>query len=569
MSPGAEAAQREAHLKEAQFWQVPDATNLAAYQAACRRREQQRQDVRHRFVVVVPVADRPQQLQACLDSLIEQSRQYGYGQILGSGYGGSLDSGEVNQHVSILIADDSREPENILRHQELAQLTQAQGLPTEYFGLDEQRDLLDKLSAAQRTALSNVLGEGSVAHKGASAMRNIVYLRLTALADAHTLFYFIDSDQTFQVRIPAPDGELDVYALDYFYQLDRIFSQTDTLVLTGKVVGDPPVSPSVMAANFLSDVSGFLQTMAETTQEARCAFHGASVSATSTTGGDAAYHDMAALFGFKERPEAFSYACPLHGHHTNADALTCFADNLNGFFHGEHPTRKNRYQYLDALASLQPARTVYTGNYCFRAQALKYFIPFARLKLRMAGPVLGRILKAQLGERFVTANLPMLHARTLNAGDAYEFRPGVAAKDDVVDLSGELERQFYGDVMLFTIDKLIAQGYPGEIPEENQAAEILQTTRQEMASLYAEKRELAMVRLEKLTGVIRNQAWSETVSSQLQNFARNIANNFGNASPGYAKIEQHAVQRQTEMVEAVVSYVDDQLVWEDILSSLS
>ena len=556
MSPGAEVA-----LLEAGFWQAPDAARLAAFQAACRTREQQRQDVRHRFVVVVPVADRPQQLQACLDSLVEQCRLYGYGWSLGSGEG--------NQHISILIADDSREPENICRHQQLAQRTQAQGLPTEYFGLDEQRDLLDKLSAAQRTVLSGVLGEGGVAHKGASAMRNIVYLRLAALADVHTLFYFIDSDQTFQVRIPAPDGERDVYALDYFYQLDRIFSQTDTLVLTGKVVGDPPVSPSVMAANFLADVGGFLQAVTEVKLEARCTFHTASTPAASTFGGDAAYHDMAALFGFKERTEAFSYACPLCGQHTNADALTHFANNLNGFFHGEHPTRKSRYQYQDALASLQPARTVYTGNYCFRAPALKYFIPFARLKLRMAGPVLGRILKAQLGERFVTANLPMLHARTLNAGDAYEFRPGVAAKDDVIDLSGELERQFYGDVMLFTIDKLIAQGYPGEIPEENQAAEILQTTRQEMASLYAEKRELVMARLEMLTRLMRDRVWSETVSTQLQNFADNIANNFGGVSPGYAKIEQHAARRQTEMIEAVVSYVEDQLAWEAVLSSLS
>ena len=145
----------------------------------------------------------------------------------------------------------------------------------------------------------------------------------------------------------------------------------------------------------------------------------------------------------------------------------------------------------------------------------------------------------------------------------------MAAKDDVIDLSGELERQFYGDVMLFTIDKLIAQGYPGEIPEENQAAEILQTTRQEMASLYAEKRELVMARLEMLTRLMRDRVWSETVSTQLQNFADNIANNFGGVSPGYAKIEQHAARRQTEMIEAVVSYVEDQLAWEAVLSSLS
>jgi len=35
-----------------------------------------------------------------------------------------------------------------------------------------------------------------------------------------------------------------VYALNYFHAIDRIFRTTDTLMLTGKMVGDPPVSPS-------------------------------------------------------------------------------------------------------------------------------------------------------------------------------------------------------------------------------------------------------------------------------------------------------------------------------------
>lgn len=53
---------------------------LEPYQAAFRRLEQllaeQRRpekDTRHKFVIVIPVADRPQHLQACLGSLLDQA----------------------------------------------------------------------------------------------------------------------------------------------------------------------------------------------------------------------------------------------------------------------------------------------------------------------------------------------------------------------------------------------------------------------------------------------------------------------------------------------------------------
>ena len=40
--------------------------------------------------------------------------------------------------------------------------------------------------------------------------------------------------------------------------MDGIFNQGKAQVLTGKVVGDPPVSPAVMAGTLLDDVLGFL-----------------------------------------------------------------------------------------------------------------------------------------------------------------------------------------------------------------------------------------------------------------------------------------------------------------------
>ncbi len=551
MSLDAEAAALDAQFREGLFWEAPSDQNLIAFQAASRARELARTDVRHRFIVVIPVADRPQQLSACLDSLHQLGCLYGYG---------------GKQHlVSVLIADDSFAPENIRHHRQLAAHYAALGLATEYFGLEEQASLRAEIPAERRAALAGVLGVGEGAHKGASAMRNLVYLRLAARVDEHTLCYFIDSDQTFQVRIQTSEGERDVYAIDYFYQLDRIFSHTNTLVLTGKVVGDPPVSPAVMAANFLADVQGFLQQISPLPPQAPCQFH-----APPATADEAAYHDMATLFGFADQRAAFSYACPLcgqRGQHTNADALAHFASQLSGFFYGEHPTRKSRYQYQDALESLQAARTVYTGNYCFKPEApgyfaLGYFVPFAGLRLRMAGPVLGRIMKRELGSRFASANLPMLHARTLNAGGALEFRPGIAVTDERVDLSGEQERQFYGDVMLFCIEKLVAMGYPQQTPEQDQITEIYQTTRQDMANLYAEKRSLVMARLSELQTEISRAPLPQPVAMQFQHFIDNITHNFGNASPGYALIAQRAEQRKVEMIAAIAHYLGDRVAWE-------
>ena len=289
-------------------------------------------------------------------------------------------------------------------------------------------------------------------------MRNIAYLKVAELikntpADK-LLIWSLDSDQEFCVKVATPEGDREVYAIDYFHDLDAIFSRTDALVLTGKVVGDPPVSPAVMAGNFLADVLGFLQRMAASDPAAACRQHGDAGQA----GGEATYHDMADLFGFKQAATAYRYRCTLAGAHSEADCCAHFAARLNSFFYGEHPTRISYYQPADLLRSVQPARTVYQGNYVFRPQALKYFAPFATLRLRMSGPTLGRIIQAEIGARFVSANLPMLHKRTLESGGQSEFRPGIATATEmiapVIDISGEFERQFYGDVMLFSIERL-------------------------------------------------------------------------------------------------------------------
>jgi hypothetical protein len=54
----------------------------------------------------------------------------------------------------------------------------------------------------------------------------------------------------------------------------------------------------------------------------------------------------------------------------------------------------------------------------------------------------------------------MLHSRTVEDTGHSEFRPGVDREHNRVDLCGEFERQFFGDIMLFTVEKLVEMGFP-------------------------------------------------------------------------------------------------------------
>lgn len=503
--------------------------------------------VPHELFIVIPVADRPLHLRDCLASLRHLCREHGH-------------AGGIN----ILIADDSREAESQAAHRAIAAETGAAGIPVEYFGLDEQLALL----AGQKTAIpQRILGDRDACafhHKGASITRNITYLRLAQIAriEPSALFWFIDSDQEFRT-----DGA----GIDYPRELARIFASPAIQVLTGKVVGDPPVSPAVMAGTFLEDILAFLRQLASVPATASCCFH-----ATPAPRPDrAAYHDMAGLFGFAPEP-AHDYPCPLDGQHDHAACLEAFSAALGRFFHGEHPTRKTRYQAGDALASVVPARTVYTGNYVIRAGALRHFIPFAPLGLRMAGPTLGRILQAELGAGFVSANLPMLHKRTVEATGQAEFRPGVQIETEIIDLAGEFERQFYGDVMLFTVETLCANGFPALPPDAARVTTLLAEQHDRLEAQYETRRQAILARLDELRAQLDDDAawWNHeprraAPRARIESFMANMARNFGRESSGHALMRdrQHRAARHAAMREAILNYPADRRAWEALLGS--
>ncbi|TCJ13504.1 hypothetical protein EZJ19_10120 [Parasulfuritortus cantonensis] len=513
---------------------------------------------RHDFVIVVPVADRPRHLADCLASLA--------GLLQHHPYAGA---------VQVLAVDDSLAADNQARHRAIAAEFSAAGLPVHYLDQAAQGDLVAALPASLRGRLAGPLGDGGRrGHKGASVTRNIAYLWLNRLPDTGRpqLFWFVDSDQEFRVNLARGEDEELAYAVDYLGELDRLFSTTGTQVLTGKVVGDPPVSPAVMAGNFVADVTAFLTDLAGLDGDAECRFHGR----PARQADDAAYHDMADLFGFRAAAEAWRYPCPLRGRHDHAACLADFAARLGHFFDGEHPTRRSHYRPDAGPAGLKPARTVYTGNYVFSRAGLAWFIPFADLRLRMAGPTLGRIMRAELGDAFASANLPMLHRRTVADSGRAECRPGVVHGGQAVDLSGEFERQYFGDVMLFSMETLCAAGYPGAEPTAVAIAATVAATEAAMRGRYRERQASIAAQVEDLAALFEapERWWHGTpglaaARAGVGEFIANLRANFGTGAPAWHRIEDAGVrQAQLDAIAAAIGrYGADRAAWQAALAA--
>jgi len=229
---------------------------------------------------------------------------------------------------------------------------------------------------------------------------------------------------------------------------------------------------------------------------------------------------------------------------------------------------------VDVQASVAPARTVYTGNYVLSPKGLRYFIPFAGLQLRMAGPVLGRLIQAGSGDAFVSANLPLLHRRTLAEQGGAEFRPGVDRSAPLADLSGEFERQFFGDVMLFTVIDLVAQGYPEAQPGHAEIRAQVLATEARMRAHYADVRQLVLTRLDALEALLSDPGhwWNQDAGyAELRalfgQFMASLHANFGNDARAWQLIDAaaHREARCAAIADALTAYRDDRESWERVL----
>ncbi len=530
-------------------------------------------DSRHHIMVIIPVADRPALLSNCLESLKEQCRIFQYG-------GTSVDEKGTPYYkkVSVFIFDDSEELSNINAIKALSSELNAVGIRTYYVGLDEQSSLLQQVPREPKKDISRIIGDvrnSALSHKGASVTRNIAYLYMHSVIQQcgeKALLYFIDSDEEFSIAALQGEAVKNVSFINYFYWLDVLFNSMDIDMLTGKVVGDPPVSPAVMINTFLEDLLSFFEIISELEPSDNCVFHEPVLSHAFS----ANYHDMATLFGYQGKASPEKYACPLKGNHTVYDTLTDFAKRVMDFFYGLHPTRTQFYRHPGDATNIEHARTVYTGNYVLSSDGLRHFIPFAHLNLRMAGPTLGRILKQQIKDRFVSANLPLSHRRVRADNTIHEFRSGVSRNRESPDLSGEFFRQFWGDVMLFSVESLTETGFPEKTVPIDEISSVVSSVHERLYHAYKEKQAVTMEKIRELNHYLSGKRYWWNSNDHLHDsvnrfkrFSQLVDDNFGAQSKNPDVISDRIAEGiwTRKIVHAIHNFSRDTELWDAVLNT--
>ncbi len=168
----------------------------------------------------------------------------------------------------------------------------------------------------------------------------------------------------------------------------------------------------------------------------------------------------------------------------------------------------------------------------------------------------------------------MLHKRTVEDLGQSEYRAGVEHQDKRVDLSHEFERQYFGDVMLFSMEKLCANAYPEKLPDKETLMAVLQQTEQELSERYYQKHKQLVSIIKQLKDIVDNQQawWNQDSASaeavkHLQQFILNMEHNFGSKAQTYQQINnaKHKQQRMQAMCDAILHYPKDREHWQAIL----
>ncbi len=163
-------------LLEKVLWQGESFdSDVDFYQSLFREQEalisQNGQDDRHQFILSIPIADRPEHLQSCLESIYQLCLLYGYGGKNSDGY----------NKVRVIVAEDSQQKINIEEDRRIAREFTEKGLRVDHVGLDEQYELLQSIPSNPRELLSSILTDQpreKFFRKGQAANRNLSYLKM-------------------------------------------------------------------------------------------------------------------------------------------------------------------------------------------------------------------------------------------------------------------------------------------------------------------------------------------------------------------------------------------------------
>ena len=163
----------------------------------------------------------------------------------------------------------------------------------------------------------------------------------------------------------------------------------------------------------------------------------------------------------------------------------------------------------------------------------------------------------------------MLHKRTVESGGQAEFRPGIETTAETIDMSGEFERQFYGDVMLFSIEKLAADAPLQRVTNVDDSG-LLDAMRTEMLAKYNVRQEGILARLSRVEALLADPAqWWHALpaTARFRHFCANVRRNFGADSSGHARINDTARWQtwRADLLAAIERYPEERAAWEQAL----
>jgi hypothetical protein len=161
----------------------------------------------------------------------------------------------------------------------------------------------------------------------------------------------------------------------------------------------------------------------------------------------------------------------------------------------------------------------------------------------------------------------MLHKRTTAEDEG--FRPGVEQQHDAaMDISDEFERQFFGDLMLFSVVEWFKHYDLTQLADSERLQQVVDKVEADMLALYRAKHQAVNSRRCELeTWVKTQQGWAGTPALyQITQFLRNIELNFGDEAKVWQQIqsESHRQGRKQQIVDALLHYRGERLVWDQL-----
>jgi hypothetical protein len=199
----------------------------------------------------------------------------------------------------------------------------------------------------------------------------------------------------------------------------------------------------------------------------------------------------------------------------------------------------------------------------------------------MSGPTAGRLIAAEIGPRFASCNLPNLHRRTTGANHGGDFRPGVDMDEARVDVSGEFERQFFGDLMLFSTEALVRRADVTQPFAQDAIEAVVNEKEAELLALYQQKHDAIVAKNRQLdTLVFEAGHWWQHAAlhitghapdlaqalRQVRTFIDNIDHNFGAHALAWRQIQSagHRAGRRRQIVEALMNYRAERDAWDSL-----